>query len=368
MRSYEMHYMEEDIMQVTDKAKEIRSGEEIDPAAVKAFLQDNIKGLTGGIAITQFPSGFSNLTYLIDMGDRQMVLRRPPIGARVKAGHDMGREYKILKALYPVFPYCPEPLAYTEDSSIIGAPFFVMEKLSGIILRKDLPKGLLFSKKQAEELCITLTDLLADIHNIDVHGAGLDFIGKPAGYVQRQVEGWSNRYRKAKTDDAPDCEALMAWLADKMPEDTNHPTIVHNDYKFDNVVLDTGRPEKIIGVLDWEMATCGDPLMDLGNSLAYWVEANDPEEIQMIRTMPTNMAGALTRQEILDHYEKRTDRSTRQFDFYYCFGLFRLAVIAQQIYYRYFHKITDNKRFATLIFAVIALEKTAIKVIESSDL
>ena len=176
------------------------------------------------------------------------------------------------------------------------------------------------------------------------------------------------RYRKAKTDDAPDCETLMAWLKEKMPEDTDHPTIVHNDYKFDNVVLDPNHPEKIIGVLDWEMTTCGDPLMDLGNSLAYWVEENDAREMLMIRTMPTNMPGAMTRHEILEHYEKRTGRSTKQFDFYYVFGMFRLAAIAQQIYYRYFHKITDNKRFASLIYVVIALEKNALKVIKSSNL
>jgi len=356
------------IVQATDKATTVRPGEEIDPRAVKAFLQENIDGLTGDIAITQFPSGFSNLTYLIDMGGRQMVLRRPPIGARVKAGHDMGREYRVLKVLYPVFSYCPKPLAFTEDTAIIGSPFFVMEKLSGIILRKDLPKGLCFSREQAENLCRALTNLQADIHSIDVKSAGLDFIGKPAGYVHRQVEGWSNRYRKARTEDAPDCEAIMAWLKNKMPEDTEHPTIVHNDYKMDNVVLDPGRPEKIIGVLDWEMATYGDPLMDLGNSLAYWVEKNDPEDMQMIRSMPTNIAGALTRKEILDLYEKRTGRSTQQFDFYYCFGLFRLTVIAQQIYYRYFHKITNNKRFAMLTSVVTSLEKTALKVIESSDL
>jgi aminoglycoside phosphotransferase (APT) family kinase protein len=355
-------------MGVTDKAGIIRTGEEIDPAAVKKFLQKNIPSLTGDIAITQFPSGFSNLTYLVDIGGRQMVLRRPPIGAKVKAGHDMGREYKVLKALYPVFTYCPEPLAYTEDTSIIGSPFFIMDKLSGIILRKDIPGELAFSEAQAKQLCMNFIDLLADIHGIDVKKAGLDYIGKPTGYVKRQIEGWSKRYRKAKTKDAPDCEIIMEWLKDKMPKDTDNPAIVHNDYKLDNVVLDPGRPEKIIGVLDWEMTTYGDPLMDLGNSLAYWVEKTDPDNIQMIRTMPTNMPGALTRQEILGYYEKLTGRSTRQFDFYYCFGLFRLAVIAQQIYYRYYHKITDNKRFAMLIFGVIALEKTALKLIESSDL
>ncbi|MCD6533131.1 MAG: phosphotransferase family protein [Deltaproteobacteria bacterium] len=355
-------------MSTIDSAVTIRAGEEIDPVAIKKFLQENIEDLSGDLVITQFPSGYSNLTYLIDIGGRQMVLRRPPIGAKVKAGHDMGREYKVLKALHPVFPYCPKPLAFTEETSIIGCPFFVMEKLSGIILRKDLPPELNFSKEQSRNLCLNLTNLQADIHAIDVKGNGLDFIGKPTGYVQRQVEGWSQRYRKAKTDDAPDCETLMAWLKEKMPMDTDHPTIVHNDYKFDNVVLDPDQPEKIIGVLDWEMTTYGDPLMDLGNSLAYWVEENDAAEMLMIRTMPTNMPGALTRQEILNHYEKRTGRSTKQFGFYYAFGLFRLAVIAQQIYYRYFHKITDNKRFASLIYVVVALEKAALKVIKSSNL
>ncbi len=355
-------------MNLIDTATNVRPGEEIDPAAVKIFLEKNIKNIAGNITITEFPGGFSNLTYLITIGEKQMVLRRPPIGAKVKAGHDMGREFRVLEALYPVFPYCPKPLIYTDDTSIIGSPFFVMEKISGIILRKDLPTGLLFSENQAEKLCKTFMGLLADIHGIDVKEAGLDFIGKPAGYVRRQVEGWADRCRRAKTDDSPDFRHIMDWLKDKMLEDTDSPTIVHNDYKLDNVVLDPEAPEKIIGVLDWEMATFGDPLMDLGNCLAYWVEKKDPLEMQIMRTMPTNMDGAMTRREIVDLYEERTGRSTEQFDFYYCFGLFRLAVIAQQIYFRYFNGITGNKRFAVLIAIVNSLEKTAIKVIETSGL
>ncbi len=355
-------------MQAIDSATSVRPGEEIDPAAIKEFLRKKIGDITDDIIITQFPGGFSNLTYLITMGNRQMVLRRPPIGAKVKAGHDMGREYRVLQALYPVFPYCPKPLAFTDDISVIGAPFFIMEKLSGIILRKDLPPGLLFSEKQAANLCRTFINLLVDIHDIDVKDAGLDFIGKPAGYVLRQVEGWTGRYRRAKTEDAPDFEIIMDWLKDKMPADTEFPTIVHNDYKLDNVVLDPDMPEKIIGVLDWEMATFGDPLMDLGNCLAYWVQKDDPDEMQVMRTMPTNIDGAMTRQKIVDYYEECTGRSTKQFDFYYCFGLFRLAVIAQQIYFRYFNGITDNKRFAMLISVVKILEKTAIKLIEASAL
>jgi len=355
-------------MSVTDAAKTIRPGEEIDPVAIQTYLKENIPDLKGDLTITQFPSGFSNLTYQLEMGGRQMVLRRPPIGANVKAGHDMGREFKILKAVHPVFPYCPKPLAYTEDTSVIGTPFFVMEKLSGIILRRNLPKELNFSKTQAANLCLALTDLQAKIHGIDVKKTGLDAIGKPNGYVSRQVTGWIGRYKKAITPDAPDCNTVMEWLLDKMPEDVDQPTMVHNDYKFDNVVLDPGNPENIIGVLDWEMATYGDPLMDLGNSLAYWVQKDDPEDMQVIRMMPTNLPGAMTRQQMLEHYTKVTGRNTEQFDFYYCFGLFRLAVICQQIYYRYFHKITKNKRFAMLIFGVINLEKTALNVIENSDL
>lgn len=355
-------------MQVTDSATHVRPGEEIDASAVGLFLKSHINDLEGEVQIRQFPSGFSNLTYLIRAGDRQMVLRRPPIGANVKAGHDMGREYRVLAALYPVFPRCPRPLVFCEDESLIGAPFFVMEKLSGIILRKELPEGLSYSAHLARTLCENMVDALADIHAIDVKSAGLDFIGKPTGYVKRQVEGWSNRYRRAKTADAPDFEAVMAWLKDKMPADTDRPAMVHNDYKLDNLVLNPKNPEQITGILDWEMATHGDPLMDLGNSLAYWVERADPEEMQMMRTMPTNMEGALTRREILDRYALKTGRDTGHFDFYYCFGLFRLAVIAQQIYNRYHQGITKNKRFAMLIFGVIGLEQTARRVMASSRL
>ena len=245
-------------MQVTDSATHVRPGEEIDAHAVGVFLKSHINDLEGEVQIRQFPSGFSNLTYLITAGDRQMVLRRPPIGANIKSGHDMGREYRVLSALHPVFPRCPRPLVFTEDESLIGAPFFVMEKLSGIILRKDLPTGLSYSPNLARTLCENLVDALADIHAIDVKSAGLDFIGKPTGYVKRQVDGWSNRYRRAKTADAPDFEAVMAWLADKMPGDTKMPAMVHNDYKLDNLVLDPKNPEQITGILDWEMATHGE--------------------------------------------------------------------------------------------------------------
>ena len=353
---------------VVDKASEIRPGEEIDAKAVAGFLKKKIPGIGGEVTVSQFPSGFSNLTYEIRAGNRNMVLRRPPIGAKVDKGHDMEREFRVLEKVHRAFPLCPEPLAYCGDDSLIGAPFFVMDKLSGIILRKDLPEGLEFSSDQARRLCENLTDMLVQIHSIDMAATGLSDLGKPDGYVARQVEGWSRRYRKARTEDAPDFEGIMGWLADKQPEDTDRPTMVHNDYKMDNLVLDPSAPDKIIGILDWEMATYGDPLMDLGNSLAYWVQADDPEEVQAMRTMPTHLPGTLTRNEIIARYGEKTGRDVSNFDFYYCFGLFRLAVIAQQIYNRYFHGLTKNKRFAMLIFGVHALEKTALDLIERSKI
>ncbi len=355
-------------MDYNDKAKKIRQGEELDEKKIEIFLKDTVKGLDGDIHFQQFPSGFSNLTYLVNVGDREMVLRRPPIGANIKTAHDMGREYNIQNALKPVFPYCPEMLAYTEDESIIGCPFYVMERMNGIILRKDLPKGMTLSASQGRELCEKLLDVHVDLHTIDVKGVGLENLGKPDGYVQRQVDGWSGRYRKAITPDAPDFENVMAWLKEKIQPDTDTPTIVHNDYRFDNVVLDSNDPMKVIGVLDWEMATYGDPLMDLGNTLAYWIEKTDTAEEQMMRLMPTTMDGALTRQELVYRYAEKTGRDVTNFDFYHCFGLFRLAVIAQQIYNRFYHGITSDERFALLIAGVQILEKAALRVIDNSDL
>ena len=341
-----------------DQAGAVRRGEDIDAQRLLAFLTTHASHLGEELTIQQFPSGYSNLTYLIQARDQSFVLRRPPIGARVNKGHDMGREYRVLKAVHSVFPQCPAPLVYCESPDIIGAPFLVMEKRSGLILRKNLPQSMTLSPDQARQLCESMVETLAKIHAIKIKGSGLEFIGRPRGYVQRQVEGWCERYRRSMTPDAPDCQGIMDWLGEKMPPDTKAPALVHNDYKFDNLVLDPARPQCITGVLDWEMATWGDPLMDLGNSLAYWVQADDPPTMQAMRTLPTHLPGMMTRKEILTAYEKASGRSTKDFDFYYGFGLFRLAVIAQQIYYRFYHGLTDNPRFEKLIFAVQALETT----------
>jgi aminoglycoside phosphotransferase (APT) family kinase protein len=239
-----------------------------------------------------------------------------------------------------------------------------MERISGIILRRDLPSGLDFTPQQVRHLFEKLVSVQFELHAIDYHKIGLENFGKPRGYVERQVLGWSKRYRAARTPDAPDCESVMAWLQKHMPPDSENPGIIHNDFKLDNLVLDKEDPTKIIGVLDWEMATIGDPLMDLGSSLAYWVESGDPPELQAIRTIPTHLEGALSRKQMIAYYGKLSGRSIEDFSFYYCFGLFRLAVIAQQIYYRYYHGQTKDERFKDYIFAVGILEKVAHGIIE----
>lgn len=346
---------------VVDRPTQVRQGEELDLKVVEAFLKDSIPGLEGNLVVEQFPSGYSNLTYLIRVGDRELVLRRPPFGRKAKSAHDMGREYRILSALHPVFPYCPRPLVYTDDLSVMGCPFYVMDRIRGIILRKNLPPGLALSPQEMRILCENLLDVHFELHQVDYKAIGLEGFGKPQGYVRRQVEGWSERYRAARTPDAPTFDAVMQWLQDNMPPDSNKPALIHNDYKFDNVVLNPDNPLQIIGVLDWEMATIGDPLMDLGSSLAYWVQADDPEDFQAARMMPTNLPGALTRKELVDRYARKAGITIDNFDFYLCFGLFRLAVIAQQIYYRYYHGQTKDERFKMLIFAAHILEKAAVR-------
>lgn len=351
-----------------DEAGVVRSGEELDAARVREFICRSLPGVSGEIAVRQFPGGFSNLTYLVSVGDNDFILRRPPFGRKATGAHDMGREFRVLSALKPVFHFCPTPLVHSEDEGIIGAPFYLMERVRGVILRNDLPPDMGLTPDRARTLSGNLIRTLCRLHAVDYRTAGLEELGRGDGYASRQVVGWSRRYADARTDDASSFDGVIRWLHDRIPERSSAPALIHNDYKFDNTVLDPNDPTRIIGLLDWEMATIGDPLMDLGSSLAYWVEADDPPELQAIRTMPTNVAGMLTRKEQVALYGEISGIAIDNFDFYYCFGLFRLAVIAQQIYYRYFHGQTRDPRFKNLVHAVAALEKTALGVIERSDL
>jgi aminoglycoside phosphotransferase (APT) family kinase protein len=246
-----------------------RAGEELDTGAVAAFLSSALPGCHGPVDIRQFPGGASNLTYLLRAGDAEWVLRRPPFGTRARSAHDMGREYRILSRLHAAFPYAPRPVLFCADRAVLGEEFYLMERLRGLILRRDLPAGMSLGPAQARALCRNLVDVHVELHGIDPEAAGLAELGHAAGYVARQVAGWSERYRNARTDDVPDNEALMAWLDANQPPEMGRAAIIHNDYKFDNVVLgEAGGEWRVTGVLDWEMATIGDPLMDIGASLA----------------------------------------------------------------------------------------------------
>jgi len=302
-----------------DKSAEVREGEAFDVGRMETFIKDNIPGLNGALSVKQFPSGFSNLTYRLKIGDRELVMRRPPFGKKAETAHDMSREYRILRSLKPVFPYVPEPVLYCDDPEVIGSTFYIMERFRGVILRRNFPRGLHLSEEEAAGLCENWVDVLVTLHGLDYKKIGLGDFGKPDGYVRRQVEGWTARYRDAYTDDAPDFEEVMQWLHAHMPGDSPAACVVHNDYKFDNVVLAPDNLSKIIGVLDWEMATIGDPLMDLGASLAYWVTSEDSEEVQMIRTLPTVSPGMLNREQLVESYLSKTGRTLSSFDFYLCF-------------------------------------------------
>jgi aminoglycoside phosphotransferase (APT) family kinase protein len=351
-----------------DEPAGVRNGEEFDISAVSDFLFSAVPGLKGKLSVKQFPSGFSNLTYLIETDGRELILRRPPFGRKPKSGHDMSREYRVLKALKPVFRYCPEPLVYTEDPSVMGCPFYVMERIRGSIIRKNLPDGMELTRDTAHGLTENFVRVLCELHSIDYKKAGLGDFGKPDGYVDRQVRGWIGRYRDARTPDVPDYGDIMSWLAEKNPGDSGRPCVIHNDYKLDNVVLDPENPLEITSILDWEMAAIGDPLMDLGNSIAYWVEKDDPPEFRNIGMMATDIDGMITRREQVSIYSEATGIEINNFDFYYCFGLFRLAAIWQQIYYRYYHGQTGDKRFGAFRNGIAVLEKTIRKLIRESKL
>ncbi|MFT4940677.1 MAG: aminoglycoside phosphotransferase (APT) family kinase protein [Paraglaciecola sp.] len=336
---------------VLDTAGEIRRGEELDLATLNQWLLEEIPGISGKPCVSQYSGGASNWTYCLSYPQRDLILRRAPAGTKAKGAHDMGREYRLQAALKPVYPYVPEMLAHCEDESIIGAEFYVMEKLSGIIPRKNLPKDLALTEQITRKLCTNALDSLIELHQVDYKAAGLDHLAKGEGYTKRQIEGWTARYQKALTWNVPSAKYVSQWLAANMPSH-EHICLTHNDFRFDNLVLDANDPTNILGVLDWELATLGDPLMDLGNSLAYWVQADDDRIAKSTRRQPSHLPGMLTRKEVIDYYLQKTGSQLESFTFYEVYGLFRLAAIAQQIYYRYHHKQTDNPAFKNIWFLV----------------
>lgn len=350
-------------MSHVDGTKPVREGEQLDLGALDAYLVAQIPELRGELVVEQFPSGYSNLTYLLRKGDTELVLRRPPFKVQVKSGHDMGREHRVLSALQGVYPLAPRPLAFCEDQGVIGAPFYVMERRRGIILRKKVPKELGIDEPTLRRMCESLVDELAALHAVDLQSAGLADFGRPEGYARRQVEGWIARFEKAKTSEVPDIDRIAAWLVERIPQD-DVPTLVHNDYKFDNVMLDPADPTRIVAVLDWELCTVGDPLMDLGTTLGYWVQSDDDLRWQAMAFGPTNSPGAMTRRELAERYAERTGRDVSNMLFYYCFALLKIAGIVQQIYFRWKKGYTKDPRFGMLDQIVLALGATGVAAID----
>lgn len=349
-------------------ARAVRDEDAFDTRAVDAWLRSNADASTWGSGapqVRQFSGGASNLTYLLRYPDQDLILRRPPAGTKAKGAHDMGREYRIQAALHGSFPYVAPMVALCTDESVLGSQFYVMERVPGPIPRKEL--GIDLGPDEVRRLCTNVIDLLIDLHAVDPATAGLDTLGRGEGYVARQVDGWVGRFRTSRTWNVPSWEKVIGWLEENQPADRG-ACLIHNDFRFDNVVLDDADPTRPIALLDWELATVGDPLMDLGCTLSYWVEASDPWYEQLFRMQPTHLDGMMTRREVVDYYSARTGiaLSRREWAFYEAYGIFRLAVILQQIYYRYHHKQTTNPKFKNYWIGSHVLHRRARAIIRAA--
>ena len=325
---------------------DVREGEDFDLRAVERYLRAHVEELPDGeLRVSQFPSGASNLTYLLKVGDWESVLRRPPLGPVPPKAHDMGRESGILSKLGAAYPLAPKPYFFCEDESVIGAPFYVMERRTGTVLDESFPEGVEPDRELCRGISRTVVDTLVRLHAVDVDEAGLGDLGKPEGFLERQTEAWISRYDKAKTDEIEEVEPLTEWLARDIPE-SPPPTVIHNDYKLNNLVLNPEDLTEVRAVLDWEMATVGDPLFDLAVSLTYWIEPDDPEELKAVMPTVTVTPGFMTRKELIDRYESESGRDLSEMHWYVVFGYFKLAGILQQIYARWKNGQTADDRFA----------------------
>lgn len=347
-----------------DEPEEVRGEERLDPERLRPFLAAALQGAAGPVEVLQFRQGHSNLTYLVRVGGREVVLRRAPFGAQVKTAHDMRREFTILSALQGAYSRAPRPIAFCDDESVIGARFYLMERVRGVVLRGDGSRsGVALTPEVLGATSAALADNLADLHAVDLARAGLASMGRPQGYVARQVNGWTERYHKARTDEIPQVEEAAAWLLRNMPPESG-AALIHNDYKYDNVVLDPAHLSRVVAVLDWEMATVGDPLMDLGTMLGYWTDPDDPEELRILSYGPTFLPGSLSRLEAAERYARRGGRAGGSLLFYYVFALFKTAVVIQQIYRRFVEGHTSDPRFAHLVDGVRVLAGQAVRALE----
>ena len=327
------------------ETRQMRVGEEIDIENLGAYLRTGFGSSSDRISIEQFPAGSSNLTYLVRVGDAEYVLRRPPFGNTVKTAHDMSREFNVLSKLSAVYAPAPRPLLFCDDPAVIGSEFYLMERRNGLVIRGRSPKELVDSPTLQRAVCRSFIQNLADLHSLDYNAAGLGDLGQPEGYNRRQVEGWTKRYFAAKTDEVPELDSVITWLNANIPAEWG-ASLIHNDYKFDNVMLDPSDLTKITAVLDWEMVTVGDPLMDLGTTLGYWMSRDAGVEMLSMPFNPRVLMENITRSELVNMYAESLGRNLPDILFYYVFGTFKIAVIAQQIYARFVKGFTRDERFS----------------------
>lgn len=344
-----------------DTPASVRSGEELNLDILNEYLKNQIADFQDITALRQFAGGYSNLTYLLQTSTKEYVLRRPPFGAKIASAHDMGREFRVLSLLKGIYNKIPQPTIYCENEQILGVPFYLMERVQGVILRAKDAQNEALRPTLMQELSTNLIDNLVDLHALPLAETGLGALGKPEGYVSRQVEGWIKRYRNAQTDELPHMNAAATWMQSHLPR-PQAAAFIHNDYKYDNVVLNPHNWSEIIAVLDWEMATVGDPLMDLGGSLAYWAEAQDAPFAKLFNI--TWVEGNLTREQVVQRYAQKSGRDLSHMVFYYVFGLYKNAVIAQQIYARWKAGFSKDPRFGALIEGVKHYAETATRAIE----
>lgn len=328
----------------------VRKGEELDTRKLRVFLREKISDMPDApLEIEQFPSGLSNLTYVLKAGDWEAVLRRPPLGPVAPKAHNMERESKILENVHPVFPLAPKPFLFSDNTDIVGSPFFIMERRYGMVLDQEIPQSLDLNEEDFARISETMVDTLVALHGIDYQTAGLHEIGHPEGFLERQVHGWIKRYERAKTDDIDGVEKLTRWLVDHLPA-SPEPTLIHYDFKLNNVLFSEENVAELTGVFDWEMSTVGDPLADLGVAMSYWTEASDPDVLKYGQGKPsiTVRPGFYTRKQFIESYANKSGRDVSHIHYYLTFAYFKLAVICQQIYYRWTKGQTADERFAHL--------------------
>jgi aminoglycoside phosphotransferase (APT) family kinase protein len=322
----------------------VRPDEHFDESHLAHYLQNKLAGADAPLTVRQFGGGAANLTYLLDYGTHEYVLRRPPLGPVAPSSHDMAREYKVLSVLYQSFSLAPRAFLFCDDTSVIGAPFFVMERKHGLVVRRSILPEYANIADAPRRMSEALVDALAAFHAVDYHALGLESLGKPAGFIERQVEGWYGRWHNARTQVLPQMETVYGWLRENVPP-AGAPTLVHNDYKLDNVMLAADDPGKIVAIFDWDMCTLGDPLADLGALLTYWIEPDDAPYLQMTAMMPVGDSRFMTRAEMVARYAEKSGRDVSHIRFYHALGLFRLVVICAQIYIRYERGQTKDARF-----------------------